>query len=74
MAGDVGEEQAKQAALAHLARARPDFPKGHIQSIERKGPHYVVTIMPENEMGILVFFVTFKCWVDAGTGVVVKMA
>jgi len=73
MDGGVGEARATQAALQHLARTHPEWPKGHVQSIERKGPHYVVTIMPENSMGILAFFMTFKFWVNAVTGVVERM-
>jgi hypothetical protein len=73
MGASAEEERAKQAALKHLSSTHPEWPKGHIQSIQRKGPHYVVTIMPENKMGILAFFVTFKVWVNAGTGVVEKM-
>lgn len=70
----IGEEVAKRAALAHLARTHADWPTGVIQAVERKGPHYVVTVMPENKMGILLFFMSFKIWVNASTGVVEKMA
>ena len=74
MGGDIGEDRAAQAALEHLAKTYPDWPKGHIQSIKRQGPHYVVTIMPENKMGILLFFVTYRFWVNVSTGQVEKMA
>lgn len=73
MATDIGEEQAKQAALAHLAATYPDWPNGVFQSVVRDGPHYVVTIMPENKMGILLFMVTYKFWVNASTGQVERM-
>lgn len=73
MANDIGEEQAKQAAFAHRARTYPDWPNGVIQSVVRDGPHDVVTIMPENKMGILLFMVTYKFWVNASTGQVERM-
>lgn len=73
MGADIGEKQASQAALSHLAKTYPEWPKGIIQGIERKGAHYVVTVMPENKHGILLFFVTYKFWVNASTGVVEKM-
>lgn len=74
MASDIGQDRARQAALNHLAKTYPDWPKGVIQGIERKGPHYVVSIMPENKMGMLLFFTTYKFWVNASTGLVEKMA
>ena len=73
MAEDIGQDQARQAALEHLASTNPEWPSGIVQSIERQGPHYVVTIMPENKMGILLFVLTFKFWVNASTGQVEKM-
>lgn len=73
MEAGIGEDRARQAALEYLARTCPEWPKGLIQDVERKGPHYVVTIMPENKMGILLFFMTLKFWINASTGVVERM-
>jgi hypothetical protein len=73
MEADVGEDRATQSALEYLARINRAWPKGLIQSVERKGPHYVVTVMPENNMGILLYFMTVKFWVNASTGIVEKM-
>lgn len=33
----------------------------------------MVTLIPENTMGILAFFMTYTFWVDAWIGVVEKM-
>lgn len=74
MGAGLDEVRAQRTALAHLAQMYPDWPKGHIQRTERKGPHYVVTIMPENKLGVLLFFVSFKVWVNASSGSVDKVA
>jgi len=69
---DIGEERAKQAALAYLGRINQAWPKGLVQSVKREGPHYVVQLIPENKMGILLFVVSYKIWVNASTGEVDK--
>ena len=70
---DIGEARARQAALDHLVRESPAWRGGVIQSVRREGRHYVVTLIPENTMGILAFFMTYTFWIDAGTGAVEKM-
>ncbi len=69
---DIGEERAKQAAIAYLVRIDPALTNAWVQSVHREGPHYVVSLMPENKMGILLFFVLYKIWVNASTGHVDK--
>jgi hypothetical protein len=69
----IGQEAAKRAALQHLAKTHPEWPNGTVQNLELKGSQYVVTIMPENKMGILAFFMTYRFWVNTTTGVVEKM-
>jgi len=69
MAPDIGAEQAKQAAIDYLSKQKGT--KALVQSVERKGPSYVVWLMPETK-GILLFFMSYKCWVNAQTGVVEK--
>jgi hypothetical protein len=73
MGATAEEERARQAALKYLASTHPEYPKSHVQSIQRRGSQYLVTLMPENRMGILLFFMTFKVWVNATTGVVEKI-
>ena len=70
---DVGEERAKQAALDYFTGLNPDWPKALVQTVQHQGPDYIVTLMPENKMGILLFMVSYKIWVNAATGVVEKM-
>lgn len=70
----ITDEWARQAALKHLAQTHPEWPTGIVQTVERKGPHYIVTIMPENKMGIVAFFMNYKFWVNVSTGVVEKMS
>jgi hypothetical protein len=69
MAPDIGAERAKQAAIDHLSKAKGT--KALAQSVEREGPSYVVRLMPETR-GILLFFMSYKCWVNASTGIVEK--
>jgi hypothetical protein len=73
MPADIGEKGAKQAALDYFTRLNADWPKALVQSVQRQGPNYIVTIMPENKMGILLFMVSYKIWVNATTGAVEKM-
>jgi hypothetical protein len=65
---DIGAERAQQAALDHLSTAMGL--KARVQKVERQGPHYVVRLMPETKWGMLLLFVSYKCWVNAETGVV----
>ena len=40
---------------------------------KREGDSYIVCLMPENEMGLVNFFVTYRVWVNAHTGIVERM-
>lgn len=73
MPSDIGQEAAKQAAIAYFSGCNPAWPRALVQNVERQGPHYIVTIIPENEIGILIFMVSYKIWVNITTGVVEKM-
>jgi hypothetical protein len=73
MPGDIGQEAAKHAAVTYFTARNAAWPRALVQNIERLGPHYIVTIIPENQMGILLFMVSYKLWVNAMTGVVEKM-
>ncbi len=70
---DIGEKKAKQAAIDYFTSLNPDWPKALVQEVHRQGPHYIVTLMPENRMGIVLFMVSYKIWVNAATGVAEKM-
>ena len=68
MNADIGEERAKQAALDHLKATKGT--KAHVQSVTRQEAAYVVRLMPEGKWGMLLFFMSYKCRVNAQTGVV----
>jgi hypothetical protein len=70
MGPDIGEARAKQLALDHLHKVKGI--KSWVQGIKRDGASYVVRLVPETKWGMLLFFVTYECQVNAQSGAVEK--